>query len=222
MAKPFIKWAGGKGYLITLASQKLSGISLPYCEPMVGGGAIFFALRDHFANHIIADVNPELINLYTVIRDNLDAMVAELSSGYEFVHKTDSASSDNYHRIRASRPTDPVKRAARILFLLKTCFNGLMRVNKSGHFNVPMGSYRHPKVIDIEVLGEFGDKEQVSLIEQLSGSEHKFLYTNRATDFILDNLRANSIHFDLIPLKHSIQPKHTTGMVESEVIAYRL
>lgn len=268
MAKPFIKWAGGKGYLISHVSGMLNGIDLPYCEPMVGGGAIFFALRDYFKSHIIADVNPELINLYVVIRDNLDVLIAELGVGYEFVHKTDKASADNFHRIRASRPTDPIKRAARILFLLKTCFNGLMRVNKSGHFNVPMGSYTNPRIVDIEVLGnaakalsgvdirlanvsdtiaslasrhflfvdppyhgaakftgysgEFGDAEQVALINQLSESEHKFIYTNRATELILDKLRTNSIDFELIPLKHSIQPKHTTGVIESEVVAFRL
>ncbi len=271
MAKPFIKWAGGKGYLVKVVLGLIHQVdkSLPYCEPMVGGGAILFSIGKLFKSCSIADVNPELINLYAVIRDNLDELVAELSNGYFFVNKADKESADNYHRIRSSKPTDSVKRAARILFLLKTCFNGLMRVNQKGEFNVPMGSYTNPNICDLEVLtaasnflqgvaikqsnvidtisslpskhflfvdppyhdnsdkkftnysGRFTNQDQENLINLLGSSTHDFIYTNRATDFILSNLKNNNIDYDCIALRHSIQPKHTTGMVESEVFAFR-
>lgn len=271
MSKPFIKWAGGKTYLLRYINGLINGKVLPqrYCEPMIGGGAVYFDLRDRFNEHIISDMNVDLINLYRVIRDSVDELIDELQSDkYKYVHKSDNNSKTNYLSIRASAPCTDITKAARILFLLKTCFNGLMRVNKSGRFNVPMGSYKNPKIVDRDVLKEastaldgtdirlsdvqstissltgdyflfldppyhgeqkftsysgiFDDTCQQALINTLAASNHKFIYTNRATEFILNALTIHGIKFDTIPLKHSIQPKYTTGAVDREVVAYRL
>lgn len=275
MAKPVIKWAGGKTYLLGDIEEILTGFgtdSYKYCEPMVGGGAVFYRLASRFKSSVISDLNPDLINLYRVVQSDVDALIAELCNGeYFYVHKSDSRTLENYRRIRAEEPTNSVKRAARIVFLLKTCFNGLMRVNKQGRFNVPPGSYRNPTICDEPVLrdaaaalahtsikgpgdaatlirglrgkyflfvdppyhggndskftgysGAFGDEQQADLVKAMLGSDCPFIYTNRATDFILDLFDGSGAELKTVDLKHSIQPRYTTGLIESELIAYRI
>jgi DNA adenine methylase len=136
--QPFVKWAGGKtqlvGRLFTLAPRNFKR----YFEPFVGGGAFFFHLRPKSA--LISDANFELINAYRVIKNDLPSLLKEL----KLIHAHLLTPS----LFRAFRETDPdsltpVRRAARFIFLNKTCYNGLYRVNKHGKFNVPFGKYAH-------------------------------------------------------------------------------
>ena len=147
-ARPFLKWAGGKSQLVKELLVRVPKSIDRYFEPMVGGGALFFSLRPERA--FLSDTNPELINCYRVIRDDVQALIGNLSK-----HIYDK---DYYYGIRNidRRPEfanwNAVDRAARTIFLNKSCFNGLYRVNSKGQFNVPFGRYSNPKLLDQENL----------------------------------------------------------------------
>lgn len=142
--KPFVKWAGGKGQLLEELLRRVPGSFNRYYEPFVGGGALFFALRPREA--ILADKNEELMNAYLVVRDHVDELVASLKR-----HRHDR---DYYYRLRSHDPRelDRVERASRFIYLNKTCYNGLWRVNRRGRFNVPFGRYKAPRICDEENL----------------------------------------------------------------------
>lgn len=144
---PFLKWAGGKSQLLPRILPRLPDRMRTYFEPFIGGGAVFFALRrqDRFRDAVLGDVNPDLVEVYTVVRDELWALsdaLEDLAAG--------STDPDFYYEVRGwgTEELDPVSRTARFLFLNKTCFNGLYRVNRQGRFNVPFGRYKKPRVLD--------------------------------------------------------------------------
>jgi DNA adenine methylase len=141
-AKPILKWAGGKTQMLPVLSRYLPQGRFRYIEPMIGGGAMFFALSPERA--IIADSNPELINLYRTLVGDLDGIVEQ----YE-AWRFDEA---QFYDLRSLRFEDlaPTVAAARTIFLNRSCFNGLYRVNRSGAFNVPWGRYKRPYRIDRE------------------------------------------------------------------------
>jgi DNA adenine methylase len=154
-AAPFLKWAGGKSQLLEQYAPLLpAGPVAAYFEPFVGSGALFFALRgrDFARRYALSDVNPELINVYRVVRDELPALIALLEA-HRAAHAADSRT--HYYAVR-DRDRDPgwpgsapaVERAARMIYLNKTCYNGLWRVNSKGHFNVPLGRYTNPPILD--------------------------------------------------------------------------
>ncbi len=115
-----------------------------YHEPFLGGGAIFFYLLPQQAR--LADINDELVNVYRCIRDHIDDLIQRLSVHQEHHCK------EYYYTIRSNPLHDPVARAARLLYLNKTCFNGLYRENSKGQFNVPMGRYKNPTICDPVLL----------------------------------------------------------------------
>ena len=142
--KPILKWAGGKTQLLDALLPLVPEKYGKYIEPFFGGGALYFALSPKKA--IVADSNPELINLYKQIVENLDGVLAELKA-----YKNEE---DFFYRVRALdwRSLPPHVAAARTIYLNKTCFNGLFRVNRSGQFNTPFGRYRKPNICDEETL----------------------------------------------------------------------
>ncbi|OAT87150.1 DNA adenine methylase [Desulfotomaculum copahuensis] len=142
--RPPVKWAGGKGQLIWQFIPLFPDQFKCLIEPFVGGGAVFFYLRP--AQAILLDCNEELINFYQVVRDKLDFLLADLRR-----HKN---TAEYYYQVRAQEPaalTD-VQRASRFLYLNKTGYNGLWRVNREGRHNVPFGRYKNPKIVDEENL----------------------------------------------------------------------
>lgn len=141
-ASPFLKWVGGKTQLLPALLNYSPARFNTYIEPFVGGGALFFALQP--AKAVLADSNPELINCYTVVRDRVEDLVAMLSN-YPY-------SEEFYYRVRTEVPEDALRRAARLIYLNRTCYNGLYRVNKQGQFNVPFGRYTNPVICDAERL----------------------------------------------------------------------
>ncbi|MEM6429000.1 MAG: Dam family site-specific DNA-(adenine-N6)-methyltransferase [Deinococcota bacterium] len=143
-ARPVLKWAGGKQQLITPLLEHVPKRFNKYIEPFIGGGALFFSLKHQPS--IIADSNEELINLYQVIADDVETLTLALQN---FANDEDS-----FYTVRAQDPADMTKvdRAARMVYLNKTCFNGLYRVNKKGQFNVPYGRYKNPTICDTENL----------------------------------------------------------------------
>jgi DNA adenine methylase len=142
--KPIIKWAGGKQQILSEILRRAPKDFNNYIEPFVGGGAVFFAIA--VKNSIISDTNPELINLYKILPWYLYEIIEELKK-----YRNDEKF---YYRIRAKKVKhlNKVERAARFIYLNRTCFNGLYRVNKKGEFNVPFGKYKNPKIIYPERL----------------------------------------------------------------------
>lgn len=142
--RPLLKWAGGKTQLLGEIIPKMPRRYRRYIEPFLGGGALFFALRPE--NALIADNNPELINLYRAVADDVDGVIEHLSHYHN--HE------DFFYVVRSQDWTQlsPVAAAARTIFLNKTCYNGLYRVNRKGQFNVPFGRYKNPKIIDEAAL----------------------------------------------------------------------
>ena len=139
-AKPILKWAGGKTQLLGELCAKVPPRYGKYIEPFFGGGALFFALAPERA--VLADSNPELINMYRAVAADAEQVIAHLEQ-YE-------NTSEHFYEVRALdwEQLSPVEAAARTIFLNKTCFNGLYRVNQKGQFNVPFGRYKNPKICD--------------------------------------------------------------------------
>ena len=144
--KPFLKWAGGKSQLLEQFDSYFPKTHERYLEPFVGSAAVFFHLRPKRA--FLADINAELVNCYICIRDNVDGVINALRW-----HKA-KHSVEHYYEVRSweSLDLEAVKSAARFIYLNKTCFNGLYRVNSQGKFNVPIGSYSNPNIINEENL----------------------------------------------------------------------
>lgn len=143
-AKPFLKWVGGKARLAGTLGELLPDEIDTYYEAFVGGGALFFHLAQQrrFRRAVLNDFNPELINCYAVIRDGVEGLVKKLRSF--------ALGRDAFYEMRALDPDTlaPVERAARTIYLNKTCFNGLYRQNKAGKFNSPFGDYANPQIVD--------------------------------------------------------------------------
>lgn len=141
---PVVKWAGGKRQLLFEITKNMPKNFNRYFEPFIGGGAVFFELQ--LENSYISDINPELINLYNVIKSEPEALVEDLKK-----HINDL---DYFLKIRnADRKSgykkwSAVRKASRFVYLNRTCFNGLYRVNSKGEFNVPFGYYKNPRIID--------------------------------------------------------------------------
>ena len=136
--RPFVKWAGGKRQLLPEILARFPETFGRYWEPFVGGGAVFFGLAPTEA--VLSDANRELINVYVCLRDNVDGVIARL--------RQHVPTHEHYYRVRAQRVGDlsGVSAAARTIFLNRTCYNGLFRVNRRGEFNVPFGWYDNPKI----------------------------------------------------------------------------
>ncbi len=143
-ARPFLKWAGGKSSLLPVLSKFAPKDFKNYVEPFVGGGAMFFSVQPE--SGILGDANGELIACYEAVRDTPEAVIISLSK-YK-------VSSEEFYRVRAQNPRvmSVHERAARMIFLNKTCFNGLYRVNRSGQFNSPFGHYKSLRLVDEENL----------------------------------------------------------------------
>jgi len=145
-AKPFVKWPGGKSRLVPEIRKHIPGCFNVYHEPFAGGAAVFFSLRPKRA--VLNDKSPELMNAYRVIQSDVDALIAELSSGQYRNEKS------CYLKIRSQDPDKltPVQRAARFIYLNHRGFNDLWRVNRRGQFNVPFGDNPRARICDAENL----------------------------------------------------------------------
>ena len=147
--KPFVKWAGGKRQLIPILNQNLPESFGTYYEPFLGGGALLFhILTDKNGQKCsISDLNSDLVLAYTTIRDRIDALITSLKN-HEKNYQKDSES--YYYSIRESNPRSEIEKTSRLIFLNRTCFNGLYRVNSKGKFNVPLGKYSNPNIVNEE------------------------------------------------------------------------
>ncbi len=170
--KPFLKWAGGKSQLLKEIERYYpfadSNIT-KYAEPFVGGGAVLFDILDKFdlQEVYISDINAELINTYRIVRDNVDAIIKMLLRFQNEYIPLDTDRRKIYYNEKRMRFNDlkvnrndniNIEKAALMIFLNKTCFNGLFRVNKKGLFNVPMGAYKNPLICDENNLRTVSEK----------------------------------------------------------------
>lgn len=148
LVRPFVKWAGGKRQILDKIRNYIPDNFSTYYEPFVGGGAVLFYIQPKKA--VINDANPHLMNVYKVIKNNVEELIDDLKT-----HKNEE---DYYYKIRRLDRTEEfenmsnLKKASRILYLNKTCYNGLFRVNSNGEFNVPFGRYKNPKIVNGPVL----------------------------------------------------------------------
>ena len=196
-AKPFIKWVGGKTQLLdevrkSLPSNLKDMKDVTYVEPFVGGGAVLFWILQEYPNisrAVINDINAELICTYRAIRNNVDDLILQLSSiQSEYIALDTDARKDYYLEKRAlfnSRNISEVETAALFIFLNRTCFNGLYRVNSKGAFNVPHGKYANPKICDEQTLR--ADSALLQRVEILCGDfEQTGAYKGQNTIFYFD------------------------------------
>ena len=172
--KPFLKWVGGKGQLLAEIEKYYpfeDGKITKYAEPFVGGGAVLFDILSKFnlEDLYISDINAELINTYRIIRDAIDELIAVLMAIQNEFVPMDAEYRKSYYMAKRVRFNDlknngnesaNIEKAALMIFLNKTCFNGLFRVNKKGLFNVPMGKYKKPMICDAENLRSVSEKLQ--------------------------------------------------------------
>jgi len=170
-AKPFLKWVGGKRSILPELLKRVPEDFEGYHEPFMGGGALFFALQPEEA--YLSDVNFHLVITFKAVRDNLSDVIKYLKT-----HQKNHCK--EYYlkqRVRLAEEKDPVKLASIFIYINKTCFNGLYRVNKGGGFNVPMGEYKNPKIVDEENLHNVSKVLKDVDIQQY-GFEHAKVYKN--------------------------------------------
>jgi len=201
LIKPFLKWAGGKRQLLAeIKNHLLDNINnYTYFEPFLGAGALFFSIQPQQA--IINDFNEQLILTYNVIKENIDELIALLK---KYRKKNDE---DSFYTIR-NIDREPenfarlsiIEKAARLIFLNKTCFNGLYRVNSQGFFNVPYGRYKNPAICEENVLRQISDYLNSNNIEILNCDFEDAVAKTDKTSFV---------YFD--PPYHSPDKTNFTG-----------
>ena len=202
LVAPFLKWVGGKRQIMPSIVELLpKNIGrLNYVEPFIGGGAVLFHLQPQ--NAIINDFNSELINVYEVVRDNLDELIQDL--------KTHRNEADYFYELRGLDRTDGfnnltnIQKASRVIYLNKTCFNGLYRVNNSGEFNSPFGKYKNPNIVNeptLKAVNRFLNQNNI-IIQTVD-------YAN-----VLENIPENSFVY-LDPPYHPIsESSNFTGYIQ--------
>lgn len=165
--KPFVKWAGGKRRLLSILEQKIPAKFGTYFEPFLGGGAMLFHILSFAKKGLghpsylgggnngvgnpckVSDLNPDLVLTYVTIRDKVDDLIYSLRHHAREYSKNPH---DYYYYVRGTSPRKQTEKASRLIFLNRTCFNGLYRVNSKGQFNVPLGKYANPNIVDEQNL----------------------------------------------------------------------
>lgn len=145
---PIVKWVGGKRQLMFELLKNMPENYNRYFEPFIGGGALFFELQPQ--NGYISDMNEELINLYSVVRDDVYNLIDDLNK--HKISKEYFLKIRNLDRTEKYNKLSDIQKASRFIYLNRTCFNGLYRVNSQGQFNVPFGNYKNPRIVDAENL----------------------------------------------------------------------
>ncbi len=186
--QPFLKWAGGKSRLIQQYLPYFPNNFETYYEPFLGGGAIYFyfyryqtlcslPINSGKTNAFLTDINPELINAYRCVRDSVDRLIILLEK-HQIRHDK-----DYYYQVRSLTSGTPLERAARLIYLNKTCFNGLYRENSKGKFNVPIGKYNNPKIYHPDLLFSVSNALQSAQIE-VRHFDAVLDYAKTAQDFV--------------------------------------
>jgi DNA adenine methylase len=184
--RPFLKWAGGKSQLIQQYIPYFPKEFKTYYEPFIGGGAVFFYLNPPSA--VLTDINAELVNTYRCVRDHVEELIVLLEA-HQIRH-----CKEYYYAVRQHKHLTELEKAARIIYLNKTCFNGLYRENSQGEFNVPLGRYKNPKICNPLLLRSVCTALQKTQIK-VRPFEYILDYASSCDDFV---------YFD--PPYHPISP----------------
>ncbi|MEW6042851.1 MAG: DNA adenine methylase [Thermoproteota archaeon] len=149
--RPFVKWAGGKRQLLPVIAKHMPTEFGCYYEPFLGGGAVMFYLlsKNPEIKCKVSDLNSDLVLAYVTIRDRVGELIESLQNHAKNYHKNPDS---YYYQVRDAEPTSQIEKVSRLLFLNRTCFNGLYRVNSKGKFNVPLGRYANPNIVHEENL----------------------------------------------------------------------
>jgi len=184
--KPFVKWAGGKRQLIPILNRNLPESFGTYYEPFLGGGALLFHILYKKNNQkcSVSDLNSDLVLAYTVIRDRPDALIISLKN-HEKNYQTDSNS--YYYSVRESNPRSEIEKTSRLIFLNRTCFNGLYRVNSKGKFNVPIGKYANPNIVN---------EENIRSVSHILQSNRTSIKCRDFEAVLLDAKKGDLVYFD--------------------------
>jgi len=192
LVTPVVKWVGGKRQIINQIVKYIPKSFSTYYEPFLGGGAVLFELQPKTA--IINDINAELINLYEVIKNNVDELIEDLKQhrneeAYFYELRELDRNKEDYNHLTSSQ------RASRLIFLNKTCYNGLFRVNKAGQFNTPFGNYKNPNIVNeftLMAVSNYFNKAQITFTckdfdEALKGARKgAFVYLDPPYDPVSD------------------------------------
>jgi len=194
--KPFVKWVGGKRQLMQELENNFPKKFGTYHEPFLGGGAVMFNLltKDPLLSCNVSDFNSDLILAYVTIRDKVGKLIESLENHSKNYHKD---SVEYYYHIRKQEPKQQIEKVSRLLFLNKTCFNGLYRVNKKGQFNVPLGRYTNPNIVN---------KENLTAVSKILQSE-KIKISCRDFEAVLDDAKKG----DLVYFDPPYQPVSSTA-----------
>jgi len=149
--RPFVKWAGGKRQLVPIIEKHIPQEFGTYYEPFLGGGAVLFHLlcKNPDIKCHVSDLNSDLVLAYVTIRDRVEELISSLQAHAKNYHKNPDS---YYYSVREGQPKSQIEKVSRLLFLNRTCFNGLYRVNSKGKFNVPLGRYSNPNIVNEENL----------------------------------------------------------------------
>lgn len=188
-ARPFLKWAGGKNKLIPQYERFFPKEFNTYYEPFLGGGAVFFHLKQTRPEFkaVLTDINADLINVYRCVKSNVDELL-EILKEHQIKHENNDCPNKSkyvhyYYYIRENSYNTSLEKAARMIYLNRTCFNGLYRVNPKGKFNVPMGKYKNPKIYNPELLHSASEALQYAEIEVRDFKE-VLNYARNSDDFV--------------------------------------
>lgn len=215
--KPFIKWVGGKSQLLKEITELIPDSINTYYEPFIGGGAVLLSTRPQKA--VISDLNEELINAYKAVKNNVSFLIDILST-----HKSKN-DKEYFYKVRKEDREDlykfcseylPFNRAARFIYLNKTCYNGLYRVNKKGQFNTPFGKYKNPKICDTETLKEVSEYLNNNEVTILNCDYSTTLENATSKDFVYFDPP-----YDVLPDTKSFTAYNKTGFNQDEQIRLR-
>ena len=184
--KPFVKWAGGKRQLMPELEKNFPTKFGTYVEPFLGGGAVMFDLLTKESNLKcnVSDLNSDLVLAYVTIRDRLEKLIESLENHSKNYHKD---STGYYYEVRNQEPKNQIEKVSRLLFLNKTCFNGLYRVNSKGKFNVPLGRYTNPNIVN---------KENLQIVSKTLQSTKIKISCRDFGSIIKDVKRGDFVYFD--------------------------
>ena len=171
-SKPFLKWAGSKRAIIQYLLDRIPCSFNNYYEPFLGSGALFFALNP--SNAFLSDINEELINTYIQVQNNVGDLINKL--------KNMQYNKIVYEKTKLSTYNNPIDKAVRFIYLNKTCWNGLYRVNSKGEFNVPMGRYKNPVICDVNLLKKAS--EQLKTVNIFNSDFNIILKNAKKNDFV--------------------------------------
>jgi len=194
--KPFVKWVGGKRQLMQDLENNFPKQFATYHEPFLGGGAVMFNLltKKPQLSCNVSDFNSDLILAYVTIRDKLGKLIESLENHSKNYHKDPA---EYYYHVRKQEPKQQIEKVSRLLFLNKTCFNGLYRVNKKGQFNVPLGRYTNPNIVN---------KENLTAVSKILQSK-KIKISCRDFEAVLDDAKKG----DLVYFDPPYQPVSSTA-----------